>query len=134
MVNLRCTVIVDLTVFCFNRVFSFVIFIIYFHLVSTCEKGWYGHILHNKCYKILNVKQNYREAEKQCSTMGADVIEGRSEFERTFSLLAVSMDGTLFRGVYSISKNNCSISEIIYINQLKHAAIMLLKVYSDTYN
>lgn len=65
---------------------------------STCEEGWYGHVLLDTCYKILDKKMNYMEAVDVCRSHNARLIMSGSEFERTFVLTAVQKQGNLFRG------------------------------------
>ena len=80
---------INLNVKWFNTVFA----------VSTCDQGWYGHVLHDKCYKILTSKQTYLRSLANCRAVQADIVEADSELERKFTLLAVSLDGNLLRGI-----------------------------------
>ncbi|XP_045165784.2 uncharacterized protein LOC123529498 isoform X2 [Mercenaria mercenaria] len=65
---------------------------------STCDTGWYGHVLLDTCYQILEKKMSYRKAVLECQSKSARLVLAGSDFERMFVLTAVMKDGKLFRG------------------------------------
>ncbi|KAL3852133.1 hypothetical protein ACJMK2_015813 [Sinanodonta woodiana] len=65
---------------------------------SSCEHGWYGHVLLSRCYKIMETKLNLEDASEVCNSLNATIFKGETKFYRDFVLLAVHRTGNFFRG------------------------------------
>ncbi|WAR24970.1 AGRG4-like protein [Mya arenaria] len=65
---------------------------------STCDDGWYGHVLLDTCYKPLENKMSYERAVAACKVLGGRVILAISQMERDFVFLAMQKAGLNIKG------------------------------------
>ncbi|KAL4227170.1 G-protein coupled receptor [Mactra antiquata] len=65
---------------------------------STCDDGWYGHVLLDTCYKVLERKLSYPAAVSKCKSLDSRLVIANTEFERKYSLIIVQQQGRFHRG------------------------------------